>query len=426
MSDEMVETELSRAEPDGVAVVEDEVADAEPERFDALHASPTGASDGGRDLDPVPPDVPYRRWLVQLAPREYHPYFWDYSSWVPGRQVRPATDQTASIDIQFYCEMYLAAEIDRKILRLTATGNGFSVGKMRKNDWAERGVFQDECSLAFGPVGNHPLRLGGNSPENQNSGATYSSTTSFDVSAKAKSDGSGEAGASYKVGNSVTAPLSDFQVVNESGAAGVQWRWSMSQMGDGNARYTFPYSHPQSLATYVGRTSARSPRLRAVACFRRARRTGMRRGTSRERSRSASRQRSPLPMWSPIALRDTSASSIRTPPRSSALNTAFRSTNLCGSLPPRARGVGSGERRLDASSGSARAGARRKPAAPVLSRAALGPRTFRPLPSLLSPYMNRRRPDRHIGAGVCKKFFRDPSRAGSRGRGPQWCRPWRS
>lgn len=260
MNTELVDSALLEVDPaEAVAVqsppegVADAAAEPEPPPLPpAAGAALSAPSDQlPQHLDSVPSSVPKRRWLIRIAPKEYQPLYWDSSVWTPTKEIKPVPNQTASIDVRFAAELYLIRDLDSKVLRLTQLGNGFSTGPLHRNAWSERGVFQDRCVLAFGPSGDHPLAMGGNSPENQNTVAEYTSSTSFEVSEKLKAsdkEGEGEeTGVTYTVSSSVRTSLSDFALTNESGAVTARWSWALAQMGDNTPGYVYPYNGPNSL-----------------------------------------------------------------------------------------------------------------------------------------------------------------------------------
>jgi hypothetical protein len=214
-----------------------------------------------QETSSLPEGTPKRLWDIVVKLKKYNPYYipWEKQGWLlPGQNLAKAPDQEASIDVAFHAEMYIAANLKNKVIRLTTLGNGFSVGTMRKNEWRERGVFQDECSLSYGPSAESPLRMGDNQPQNTNNVAKYSCTTGFEVAAKASAkqtekggEGGGELTGSYKVSNTVSTELNDFAVTNESTVNEAKWTWRLQQMGDGNASYTYPYDGPSSLITLL-------------------------------------------------------------------------------------------------------------------------------------------------------------------------------
>jgi len=262
MKSETVQSKLSQPHPNEIAVLQSKETGSET--LPEVEPSRIATASPQQGPSPVPDNVPRRRWMIEIEPKTYYPFYWNYSSW-SSKPVEPAPDQSASIDVRFFAELYIVEDLHSKVIRLSTLGNGFSPGTLRKNEWRERGVFQDTCSIAFGPTGKHPLRMGGNSPENQNNVAKYNSATSFQVSGKGgtskKDGGSGELGGSYSVNNEVSTELKDFQVLNESGSEIVKWSWALTQMGDGNSQYTYPYNGPSSLVTFIGNNICPLPAL---------------------------------------------------------------------------------------------------------------------------------------------------------------------
>ena len=161
-----------------------------------LEASP---SPGELIVDKLDPSVPQRRRSIPLQGYKHSLY---YINAKDGKWL--VSKKQGVLSVSLFTELYLAADLDAKIFRVTVQGSGFGAN-VRKDEWDERGTFQDRVALSIGPRTLKPLWMGGNSPSTENEDAAFTSTAKTTVKVKPDSEGA-EAG--IDVSSSVATTLS--------------------------------------------------------------------------------------------------------------------------------------------------------------------------------------------------------------------------
>ena len=209
----------------------------DPERETVVET--VASSGAGPQLEEVPDGVPYWRGTFDVRGK-WKPHL---VTWYTKGKAK-ALGQTCEINLVLSVEVYASEKPRAKFVRATLIGSGVRPGTMDWNGWRERGAYQDLIDVQVGPGPKPGWKLLDSQPKTGNKDASYTSSTTISgkVSGKVSEkggEGGGEIG--FSITSSASTEISDFEVLNQSDGDNGAWRFQMAQMGDGNARYTYPY-----------------------------------------------------------------------------------------------------------------------------------------------------------------------------------------
>lgn len=217
--------------------------------LDAAVRSPMRLADQGPKVDPIPPGVAGKQVVLSPTPFTYHPKTY---TWAHSRKPVVIKDQTATLALPLFAEIYASPNPANKFLRITAFGTGFSPGRMKWDNTGERGMYQDRMRTSFALVGA-PAGTGllMTAPKTQNGTATYTSSGSLTVGIKGGKE-SPEPSGSATISASVSSTLSDFKVLEKSAGLVAEWAFDMQLCGS-KSDGQYDVNEPMSLVGWYGR-----------------------------------------------------------------------------------------------------------------------------------------------------------------------------
>ncbi len=198
--------------------------------LDEAARNPLLLDGSGTKVDPIPDGAAGAQFILSPAtPTAYHPvsYTWHHRD-------KPQTirDQTATLSLPVFVELYASPSPANKFLRVTAFGTGFSPGKLKWYDFGERGMFQDRLWTKMeigGPPAGSSLII--SEPKTQNNKATYTSSASITIGIKGGKE-SPEPSGSATISASVSSTLSDFLALEKSAGLVGEWAFDMQLCGE--------------------------------------------------------------------------------------------------------------------------------------------------------------------------------------------------
>lgn len=219
------------------------------EALDRAVESLAGPPGAGPQIDPVPDGAAGLQYILQQEPLSYHPKTFTWS-----HRDKPVviTEQTATLALPVFVELYASPGPANKFLRATAFGTGYSPGRLVHDDTWWRYMFQDRMrtrmELGGAPRGTSLII---SEPKTKNNEATYTSSASITIGLKPGED-SPEPSGSATISASVSSTLSDFKVLEKSAGNVGEWDFDMQLCGSASdGRYDVNY--PLSLVDWKNR-----------------------------------------------------------------------------------------------------------------------------------------------------------------------------
>jgi hypothetical protein len=206
-----------------------------------------GAPGAGPQIDPVPDGAAGAQYHLQPEPVRYHP---KTCTWYHRDKPVVITEQTATLALPVFVEVYASPHPANKFLRVTAYGTGFSPGRLVHDDSWWRYMFQDRLRTR--------MELGGaargtsliiSEPKTKNNEATYTSSASITIGLKPGED-SPEPSASATISASVSSTLSDFKVLEKSAGNVGEWDFDMQLCGSASDG-KYDVNNPLSLVDWT-------------------------------------------------------------------------------------------------------------------------------------------------------------------------------